>query len=153
MSLWLDLGRRMTARTDCWQQRARLLLEVLEDRCLLSAVGYNQVNLASDVPGLAAVTVPNVVNAWGLSYSPTGPFWLANNGTGVSNLLRWPRASGAVDRRWCRPRTARQSSLTGTVFNGGPGFAITANGVTAPSRILVCRRGWHDLRLDRGCRS
>src|SRR5258708_26472024 len=64
----------------------RPILECLEDRSLLSA-GFAQVNLASDVPGLARVTDPNLVNPWGVTFSPTGPFWLANNGPGVSDLL------------------------------------------------------------------
>src|SRR5262245_27936178 len=64
----------------------RPVLECLEDRKLLSG-GYGLVNLASDVPGLARVTDPNLVNPWGLAYSPTGPLWFADNGSGVSDIL------------------------------------------------------------------
>ena len=43
-------------------------------------------NLVSDgfVP---AVTIdPDLVNPWGMSYAPTGPFWVSDNATGVSTL-------------------------------------------------------------------
>ena len=66
--------------------RPRLILESLEDRCVL-ATGFTQVNLASDIPGLARVTDSNMVNPWGMAASPSGPFWLADNGGGVSDLV------------------------------------------------------------------
>jgi uncharacterized protein (TIGR03118 family) len=47
---------------------------------------YQQTNLVSDVPGLAPVTDPNLVNPWGLAASATSPWWVADNGTGVSTL-------------------------------------------------------------------
>src|SRR5262245_45300895 len=112
----------------------RPALECLEDRCLLAG-GYAQVNLASDVPGLARVTDPNLVNPWGISFSPTGPFWFADNGRGVSDLLDGrgqpvPLAVGG-------PRAVPTGGpATGTVFNGGPGFVVSRRGVSAPSRFL-----------------
>jgi uncharacterized protein (TIGR03118 family) len=109
-------------------------LDPLEDRCLLSA-GYFQVNLVSDVPGLARVADPNLINPWGLSFSPTGPFWLAENGAGVSDLLdgRGQVLSLVVNV----PTSAGASGTpTGTVFNPGHGFIVTANGVSASSQFL-----------------
>jgi uncharacterized protein (TIGR03118 family) len=50
------------------------------------ASAYRMVKLVSDIPGEAPITDPNLVNPWGIAYSPTGPFWLANNRTGVSTL-------------------------------------------------------------------
>jgi hypothetical protein len=35
---------------------------------------YVQHNLVSDVRGLAEHLDPNLVNPWGVSFSPTGPF-------------------------------------------------------------------------------
>jgi uncharacterized protein (TIGR03118 family) len=107
----------------------RPILEPLEDRCLLSG-GFAQINLASDVPGLARVTDPNLVNPWGAAYSPTGPFWMADNGNGVSDLLdgRGQPVPLVV--------SIPDSTPTGTVFNGGSGFVIAENGRAAPSRFL-----------------
>ena len=45
-----------------------------------------QTNLVSDLPGVAAVTDPNLVNAWGLSRSSGSPWWVSDNGTGLSTL-------------------------------------------------------------------
>ena len=125
------------------QRPYRPVLECLEERCLLSA-GYAQVNLASDVPGLARVTDPNLVNPWGISFSPTGPFWFADNGTGVSDVLDGggqPVPLGA---------TVPHGSPTGVVFNGGPGFVVSENGLSAPSRFLFATEdgtisGWTEV--------
>jgi uncharacterized protein (TIGR03118 family) len=47
---------------------------------------YNVTKLVSDIPGTAAVTDPNLVNAWGLTRGPTTPWWVADNGTNKSTL-------------------------------------------------------------------
>ena len=49
--------------------------------------------LASSVAGMAPTTDPNLVNAWGLTASPTSPWWIADNGTSVSTLYR---ADGSI---------------------------------------------------------
>ena len=40
----------------------------------------------SDIPGLATITDPALVNPWGISQSPTSPFWTSNQGTNTSTL-------------------------------------------------------------------
>jgi uncharacterized protein (TIGR03118 family) len=47
---------------------------------------YVQTNLVSDIPGLAAITDPQLVNPWGVSHSATSPFWVSNQGTNTSTL-------------------------------------------------------------------
>jgi uncharacterized protein (TIGR03118 family) len=42
----------------------------------------------------ALLTDPNPVNAWGISHSPTSPFWVSDNGTGVSTLYRVDPVTG-----------------------------------------------------------
>jgi uncharacterized protein (TIGR03118 family) len=126
----------------------RPVLEGLEDRCLLSG-GFAQVNLASDVPGLARVTDSNLVNPWGIAYSPTGPFWFADNGSGASDLL--DGRGRPVPLVVAIPSAAHPGGTpTGTVFNGSAGFAILENGVSAPSRFLFATEdgtisGWSAL--------
>ena len=34
----------------------------------------------------AQITDPNLVNPWGVSFGPTTPIWVSNNGTGVASL-------------------------------------------------------------------
>src|ERR1700756_2060195 len=55
-----------------------------------------QTNLVSDLPGAAAVTDPNLVNAWGISESTGSPFWFADNNAGVSTLYQVPGANNAL---------------------------------------------------------
>src|SRR5262249_8964481 len=47
---------------------------------------FTEVDQVSNVPGRAALTDPDLVNAWGLALSPTSPLWVANNGTDTSTL-------------------------------------------------------------------
>jgi len=49
---------------------------------------YRQRNLISDVPGLAPVLDPLLVNPWGISLTASSPFWVANNGTSTTQLIR-----------------------------------------------------------------
>ena len=83
-------------------------------------VGFVQRNLVSNVPGLAVATDPQLVNPWGISFGPTSPFWIANNGSGVSTLYNGagvkqglvvsiPPAPGSPAGTTATP--------TGTVFN------------------------------------
>ena len=60
-----------------------------------SAQRYIPHNLVSDQPGVAAFTDPNLVNAWGIDSSGSGPIWIANNGTGTSTVPRWTARFGA----------------------------------------------------------
>ncbi len=47
---------------------------------------FTQTNLVSDIPGRAPLQDPKLVNPWGLALGPTGPLWVANNGTGVATV-------------------------------------------------------------------
>jgi uncharacterized protein (TIGR03118 family) len=47
---------------------------------------YLQTNLTSDLPGVAAHLDPNLVNPWGIASLATSPFWISDNGTGLSTL-------------------------------------------------------------------
>lgn len=79
---------------------------------------YQQTNLVSDVPGLAATTDSHLVNAWGLTRSSGSPWWVADNGTGVSTLYT---GTGAIVPLVVTvpvpPGGTPPSTPTGTVFN------------------------------------
>jgi uncharacterized protein (TIGR03118 family) len=47
---------------------------------------FVQTNLVSDIPGLATITDPSLVNPWGSSHSTTSPFWTSNQGTSTATL-------------------------------------------------------------------
>jgi len=52
------------------------------------AGGYVVTNLVTDnqAANPAKITDPHLVNAWGISQTPTSPFWVSDNGTGLSTL-------------------------------------------------------------------
>jgi len=99
-----------------------LIIAVLSTGLFLSvampAIGqhYRQTNLVSDVPGLAPTTDPNLVNPWGLTSSSTSPWWVADNGTGVSTLYNG--AGQKLALTVTIPPAAPPSTPTGVVFNG-----------------------------------
>src|SRR5258705_12541300 len=49
---------------------------------------YRQTNFVSDIPGLAPILDPLLVNPWGISATASSPFWVANNGTFTTQLIR-----------------------------------------------------------------
>jgi uncharacterized protein (TIGR03118 family) len=53
---------------------------------LATVAGFLQTNLVSDIPGLAQITDPNLVNPWGVSLSAKSPFWVSNQATNTSTL-------------------------------------------------------------------
>jgi uncharacterized protein (TIGR03118 family) len=57
---------------------------------------FKQTNLASDIPGLATITDPNLVNTWGVSNLPGSPFWISNQGTGTSSLFTITGSTGVA---------------------------------------------------------
>jgi uncharacterized protein (TIGR03118 family) len=50
------------------------------------SLAYVQTNLVSNIPGLAAIADPELVNPWGMSESPMSPFWTSNQGTNTATL-------------------------------------------------------------------
>jgi uncharacterized protein (TIGR03118 family) len=95
--------------------------------------GYVRTDLVSDQPGVAQLTDPNLVNAWGLSHGPDTPIWVSDNGTDVSTLY-----SGAVG---ANPVQAVPlvvdipgGAPTGQVFNDTSGFRVP--GTHAPALFV-----------------
>ena len=52
------------------------------------AVSFDVTNLVTDDQSAhsAQITDAGLVNAWGVSFGPTSPFWVSANGTGTSTL-------------------------------------------------------------------
>jgi uncharacterized protein (TIGR03118 family) len=89
----------------------------LASTSLLAQTDFTQTNLVSDIPGEAEHTDPNLVNPWGISESPSSPFWIADNGSGVSTLYTGTGASVPLVVTIPNP-SGGTSAPTGTVFNG-----------------------------------
>ena len=81
---------------------------------------YTQVNLTSDVPGVAANQDPNLVNPWGLVASNTSPFWTSDNGAGLATIYPGSgKPAALVVTIPPGPASGDQGDPTGIVFNTG----------------------------------
>lgn len=107
---------------------------------------YKQTNLISDIPGMAAATDPNLVNPWGMSRSSGSPWWISQNGPGLTTLysgagaatpLGQPCPAGTSTNCVIVPTGDPDKSPTGTptgqVFNGTSDFQLTSNN---PARFI-----------------
>jgi len=86
---------------------------------------YQQTNLVSDQPGVAMLQDPNLVNAWGISFSPASPFWVSDNGTGLATLYDVTNDSSGmmhVDKRSLEVSIPGAGTPTGQLFNNTTGF-------------------------------
>jgi uncharacterized protein (TIGR03118 family) len=95
--------------------------------------------LVSDRAG-AAVQDRELVNAWGLAASPTGPWWTANEARSSSTLY-----AGDGAKQWLTVRV--EGGPTGIVYNGTRGFVVSAGRVSGPARFIYTAedgtiRGW-----------
>jgi uncharacterized protein (TIGR03118 family) len=93
----------------------------------------SQTNLVSDQPGHAALTDPNLVNAWGLSHGPNTPLWVSDNGADVSTLYSGAVGSTPVSAAPLVVGTPG-GAPTGQVFNNTPGFVVP--GTTSPALFM-----------------
>lgn len=101
-----------------------------------------QTNLVSDLPGVAQIQDPNLVNPWGISSSPGSPFWVSDNNAGVSTL--YSSHNGAtpvsivglvVSIPTPVDSTGAAGTPTGTVFNPNSGAgAFPVSGVNAQNQ-------------------
>jgi uncharacterized protein (TIGR03118 family) len=127
-----------------YKRRAPSLLAAASVALLAIAAGaasaqeFSITNLVSDGSVAAATVDPLLVNPWGMSFSPTGEFWVSDNGTGVSTLYDTngiknslvvvvPPAGGGTSG----------GTPTGQVFNGnGNEFKVTSGGVSGSSVFI-----------------
>jgi uncharacterized protein (TIGR03118 family) len=103
---------------------------------------YSQHTLVSDGAVPADLVDPELVNAWGLVSSSTSPWWVADNGTGLSTLY-----NGNTGAKVALTVTV-PGNPTGIVFNGGTGFVVSNGSVEGPARFLFASEdgtisGWN----------
>ena len=89
-----------------------------------AAQDYKQTNLVSDTPGLAQFTDQNLVNPWGLARSSTSPWWISDNGMGVSTLYNDSGNPFPIDSPLIVTMPPDGATPTGVVFNAGTGFEV-----------------------------
>jgi len=97
-----------------------------------------QVNLASDVPGLAGLTDPDLKNPWGAALTSTSPLWVANRGTDSSTVYSLSPGSSAVTKSGAVRVTLPGSVAgpSGLVANPGTGFVVSSSQGSAPAAFI-----------------
>jgi uncharacterized protein (TIGR03118 family) len=92
---------------------------------LLLADEYSQINLVSDIPGLANKTDPNLLDPWGVSFSTTSPFWVSNQASGTSTLY-----DGAGNKIPLTVTTRNLGDAPSSINNGPTGQVFNIGGST-----------------------
>jgi uncharacterized protein (TIGR03118 family) len=111
----------------------------------LTALGYPATNNPDN---------PDLINPWGISHSPTSPFWLSDNGAGLTTLYNGTGVKQALVVTIAPPLSPppgfTNSSPTGQVRNGvvPTGFNVTKGANTGPSSFIFATEdgtisGWN----------
>jgi uncharacterized protein (TIGR03118 family) len=105
----------------------------------------NQVNLASDLPGMAPLTDPDLKNPWGISHAPTSPLWVSDQGVDASTLYTLPPGSSTVTKVPTVRVTMAGSVAgpSGQVSNTGTGFVLSNGTVSAPAAFIFATLDGH----------
>ncbi len=111
---------KLTASTNTSRLFRMALLSLMATALLSMPAWAQKVNvtyLTSDIPLVGAHTDANLVNPWGMSITPVGPWWVSDNATGLSTLYN---SSGTPQSLVVTiPGTGgNHGTPTGTVFNG-----------------------------------
>ena len=114
---------------------------------------YQQTNLVSDISGMAKFTDPNLKNPWGLSHSPTSPWWVSDNNAGVATLYKGDGSSVPLVVTIPLPGGGPGGTPTGNVFNpvnstDQDDFVVSENGKSGPSIFMFATEdgtisGWN----------
>jgi len=100
-------------------------LSILALAARADEVKFQQVNLVSDMPGVAILQDTNLVNAWGIAFGPNTPFWVNDNGTGLATLYAVtndPSGMVQVNKQALQVAIPGDGTPSGLVFNNLGGF-------------------------------
>jgi uncharacterized protein (TIGR03118 family) len=97
--------------------------------------GYTISALSSDGKLAAANSDAALVNPWGIVFNPTGPVWIADNGSNLSTLYlgqgnKFPLTVNIP------AGSNGPANPTGIVYNGGSGFSVS-NGLLSGSASFI----------------
>jgi uncharacterized protein (TIGR03118 family) len=106
-----------------------LTLSLLLLRPEVFAQRYIETNLVSSIPGVGTNPTnpldPQLVNSWGITRSPTSPWWIADNGTGLATIYNGVGTKQGLVVTIPPPMGgAPPAAPTGTVFNGTSDFKL-----------------------------
>lgn len=108
-------------------------------RAAADAPTFTQTNLVSDVPGLARLTDPSLVNPWGMTLGLNSGLWIADNGSGKATTYDGtgqPLPSGSPLVVTIPAPGGGTSAPTGVATNGTGDFIISSGNASGPSTEL-----------------
>jgi uncharacterized protein (TIGR03118 family) len=120
-----------------------ILASVLTSTVVLGASSapaqYRQKNLVANQKGIAIRTDPHLINGWGLAFFPHGPFWVADEITGVSTVYG-PHGK-VIPLVVTIPAAPSQpfgpiGEPTGMTANPTSDFVISKDGKSAPALFI-----------------
>ena len=106
---------------------------------------FTQTNLVADLPGQAAQTDPMLLNAWGLTWAPSGIAWIGSEVGHVSNV--YDREGHTV----LGPVTIPSQTATtgghpsGVTFNSSTGFPLATGW---PCTFYFRRNRWSNISME-----
>src|SRR5437879_6879106 len=99
-------------------------------------------NLEGDIPCVAEITDSNVINPWGITLSPSGTIFVADNGAGVATAY-FQNGTPAPNFRNPLVITIRSSATnsdganpTGTVWNTTSVFKVSNGTNSLPAKLI-----------------
>jgi uncharacterized protein (TIGR03118 family) len=99
--------------------------------------GFEQTNLVADTAGFKAVIIDNnLVNPWGMTFLPSGPIWISDNGTGLSTIYNKDGATLRPPVTIPAPGATSGGTPTGVLFNNTPDFPVSSGKETVPSKFI-----------------
>jgi uncharacterized protein (TIGR03118 family) len=123
---------------------------ILSGSTFAYAQNYTQVNLVANTSGVAPVTDPHLVNPWGVSRTSGSPWWISDNGTGLSTLYNGAGAINplvvTIPKADPASKTFPTGTPTGTIANASPTDFLLAAGAPADflfSTIDGTISGWN----------
>ena len=96
---------------------------------------YQQTNLISDIPGVARITDPHLVNPWGQAASSMSPLWVADNGADVSTLYGGG-VNGSIPAIVPLVVSIPGGAPTGVVFNPTTDFVVHTQMGSEPANFI-----------------
>jgi uncharacterized protein (TIGR03118 family) len=112
-----------------------LVLLVAAPAKAVPANQFAEVDLISDQAGHAPLVDPLLKNPWGLAFSPTGPLWVADEGTNTATIYAGGVNGGPVTKVPLNV-TIPSEGPTGQAFNGTSQFVVTGPGGSGPAVFL-----------------
>ncbi len=92
-----------------------------------NAASYKSTILTADQTGMGTFTDVNLQNAWGISFSPTGDFWVSDNNDGLTTLYVGSGQPQSLVVTIPPAAGGSTGSPTGTVYNGSTDFKLNGS--------------------------